>query len=74
MEPKLGQLVVSAAGRDRGRHYIIIEILDDTTVAVVDGTYRPVSKPKRKNVRYIMMTWIVNKSLNKKLHYRDKCD
>lgn len=67
MEPELGLLVVSAAGRDKGRYYIITEILDDTTVAVADGVYRPVSKPKRKNIRHLMMTRIVDKYLSKRL-------
>ncbi len=67
MEPELGQLVVSAAGRDRGRYYIVARILDDTTVAVTDGAYRPVSNPKKKNVRHLMMTRTVNSSLREKL-------
>ena len=67
MEPELGQLVVSAAGRDRGRYYIVTRILDDTTVAVTDGAYRPVSNPKKKNVSQLMMTQTVNSSLREKL-------
>jgi ribosomal protein L14E/L6E/L27E len=67
MEPELGQLVVSAAGRDKGRYYVVMQIVDDTTVTVADGTYRPVSKPKKKNIRHLMMTRMINKSLNEKL-------
>jgi ribosomal protein L14E/L6E/L27E len=67
METRLGQLVVSAAGRDRGRYYIVTQILDDTTVAVTDGAYRPVSNPKKKNVRHLMMTRTINSSLSEKL-------
>ncbi|NLS44789.1 MAG: RNA-binding protein [Firmicutes bacterium] len=67
MEPKLGQVVISVAGRDRGRSYIIIEILDDNTVAVADGVYRQVSKPKRKNLRHLMMTRTVDNFLSEKL-------
>lgn len=67
MEPELGQFVVSQAGRDKGRYYIITEILNDTTVAVVDGYYRPVSKPKKKNIRHIMMTRVVSNSIREKL-------
>lgn len=67
MEPRLGQLVVSAAGRDKGRYYIITRIHDDTTVAVTDGAYRPVSNPKKKNLRHLMMTRTVDSSLSEKL-------
>lgn len=67
MEPRLGQLVVSAAGRDRGRCYIVTRILDSNTVAVTDGMYRPVSNPKKKNLRHLMMTLTVHSSLSEKL-------
>ena len=67
MEPRLGQLVVSAAGRDRGRYYVVTQILDDTTVAVTDGAYRPVSNPKKKNIRHLMMTRTINSSLSERL-------
>ncbi|MEW6230149.1 MAG: KOW domain-containing RNA-binding protein [Bacillota bacterium] len=56
MEPRLGQVVVSIAGRDRGRRYIVTGIVDRTFVIVADGIYRRVSNPKKKNVRHLMMT------------------
>jgi len=53
--PKLqvGQLVVSCQGRDAGRFYLVIEILDDGFVKVSDGSKRPLSKPKIKNIRHL---------------------
>lgn len=56
MEPRLGQAVVSIAGRDRGRRYIVTGIIDHTFVTVADGAYRRVSNPKKKNVRHLVMT------------------
>lgn len=56
MQPRLGQVVVSIAGRDRGRRYIVTGIIDHTFVTVADGIYRRVSCPKKKNVRHLMMT------------------
>ncbi len=56
MEPRLGQIVVSVAGRDRGRYYVITGIVDARHVAVADGERRRASKPKRKNVRHLMLT------------------
>lgn len=56
VEMRPGQVVVSIAGRDRGRRYIVMRVIDDTFVAVVDGTYRRVSNPKKKNVRHLMWT------------------
>lgn len=56
MEPRLGQVVVSIAGRDRGRRYIVTGVIDRRFVTVADGIYRRVSCPKKKNVRHLMMT------------------
>jgi len=51
LEP--GQLVFSRAGRDRGRPFIVIRVLDDRYVEVADGDLRKIACPKRKNVRHL---------------------
>ncbi len=56
MEIRPGQVVVSTAGRDRGRRYIVLGAIDGAHVAVVDGACRPVSRPKKKNVRHLAAT------------------
>jgi len=49
VELKPGQLVRSLAGRDKGKHYLVLEELNDKYVLLVDGRSRPASRPKRKN-------------------------
>lgn len=44
----IGQAVVSKAGRDRGRLFLVVEILDDVYVNVADGDLRPIERPKKK--------------------------
>lgn len=44
----VGQVVKSRAGRDRGRTFLIYEILDEDFVLVVDGDLRKLKNPKRK--------------------------
>ncbi len=56
MQPKPGQVVVSIAGRDAGRRYVVTQVIGRSFVALADGAYRPVSRPKRKNVRHLMLT------------------
>ena len=51
LEP--GQLVVSTAGRDRGRFYLVLEETLENKVYVVDGEIRKVAKPKRKNKKHL---------------------
>jgi ribosomal protein L14E/L6E/L27E len=50
-----GRIVSSKAGRDRGRKFVILEVLDERTVVVADGDLRKVDNPKRKNVRHLLI-------------------
>lgn len=62
LEPELepGQLVFSVAGRDKGRPYLVVGYENATKygtfVFVVDGKYRTVQRPKRKNVKHLKAT------------------
>lgn len=49
-----GQMVESIAGRDRGKHYLILRQLDDRFCLVVNGRDRTVGKPKSKNRRHLL--------------------
>lgn len=49
-----GQVVESIAGRDRGKHYIVLRLLDERFCLVVNGRERPVAKPKQKNRRHLL--------------------
>ncbi|MGB4504479.1 MAG: KOW domain-containing RNA-binding protein [Syntrophaceticus sp.] len=50
---ELGQLVCSKRGRDRGKYYLVIEIIDDTFVYLVDGEKRGMDNPKQKNIKHL---------------------
>jgi ribosomal protein L14E/L6E/L27E len=57
MLPELiGRVVVSAAGRDRGRRFAIVAILDDAHVALADGSTHRYEHPKRKKLRHMAFT------------------
>lgn len=49
VELKPGQLVRSLAGRDRGKHYLVLKELNEKYVLLVDGRSRPLKRPKKKN-------------------------
>ena len=49
LELQPGQLVRSLAGRDKGKHYLVLRVIDHKYVYLVDGRSRPVARPKRKN-------------------------
>jgi len=53
VELKPGQLVRSLAGRDKGKHYLVLRELDQKNVLLVDGRSRTVSRPKKKNKAHL---------------------
>lgn len=53
VELKPGQVVRSLAGRDKGKHYLILGKLDHKHVLLVDGRSRPIARPKKKNAAHL---------------------
>ncbi|GAB6273458.1 MAG: KOW domain-containing RNA-binding protein [Peptococcaceae bacterium] len=48
-----GRLVCSEAGRDRGKYYLIWNVINETMVQVVNGKERKISGPKKKNIKHL---------------------
>ncbi|NLW22814.1 MAG: hypothetical protein GXY88_06125 [Tissierellia bacterium] len=51
----IGQVVRSRAGRDKGRVFLVLDILDDKHVLIVDGDLRKIEKPKKKKVKHLIV-------------------
>ncbi|MHB8156650.1 MAG: KOW domain-containing RNA-binding protein [Desulfocucumaceae bacterium] len=49
----LGRLVVSTAGRDRGKYYLVLDEGLENKVSVVDGEIRKIANPKRKSRKHL---------------------
>lgn len=64
---KLGQIVRSKSGRDKGCWLLVIEIIDDKHVLVVDGKVRTLEKPKKKNIRHLAKTKQIDGALIEKM-------
>ncbi|NMB19832.1 MAG: hypothetical protein GX979_03115 [Firmicutes bacterium] len=52
---QVGQLVTSKRGRDSGRKYVVVKFYDDSHVDVADGSVRKLSRPKRKNIKHLVI-------------------
>lgn len=52
----IGSVVFSRAGRDKGRFFLVSEIVDDAYVRLTDGDVRKLDKPKLKKVRHLKNT------------------
>ncbi len=47
-------LALSAAGRDKGRLYAVLE-RNEKSVLLADGKRRKLSSPKRKNIKHVIL-------------------
>ena len=48
-----GRVVLSREGRDRGRYFIVLDVLDETRVLVADGISHTLLHPKKKNIKHV---------------------
>ena len=51
---KTGEIVLSKAGRDRGRAFVVREVLDEDYVLLVDGRLRTLERPKKKKRKHLL--------------------
>jgi len=58
-----GRVCISTSGRDRGRAFVIKEVLDEQYVTVTDGQLRKVASPKKKKLRHLSLKPEVIESL-----------
>lgn len=52
VEVRVGDLVVSRAGRDKGRPFVVVRA-EDAFVYLVDGDLRRLDKPKKKKRMHV---------------------
>lgn len=54
-EVSIGQVVKSRAGRDKGRVFLIYDIIDNHNFVVVDGDVRKLNNPKQKKLKHLIV-------------------
>ena len=54
-EPRIGGICQSRQGRDSGRYYLIKSVNADDTVMLVDGNFKKLAAPKKKNVKHLKL-------------------
>jgi len=63
----LGQIVISKAGRDAGRKFVIVKLIDELYVMICDGDLRKIEKPKKKKIKHLEITDEIAVPLQEKL-------
>ena len=48
-----GRVVLSTQGRDEGRYFVVLEVIDENFVFMADGLTRKVDHPKKKKVKHL---------------------
>jgi ribosomal protein L14E/L6E/L27E len=49
----LGQFCISKQGRDKDKLYIVYELVNEDYVLVVDGDFKKLTNPKKKNIKHL---------------------
>ena len=49
---EIGQVVKSKSGRDKGRIFLVYEVIGNGYVNIVDGDLRKLDKPKKKKIKH----------------------
>lgn len=63
----LGEIVRSKAGRDRGKHFVVLSLEKEQYLYIADGDLRKVDKPKKKKTKHLAKTGIVLTEVAEKL-------
>ena len=48
-----GRVVLSTQGRDEGRYFIVLEVIDENFVLMADGLTRKIDHPKKKKIKHL---------------------
>lgn len=63
----LGQVVYSKAGRDAGKKFIVVDVIDELYVLISDGDLRRIEKPKKKKIKHLKLSEEVIENISDKL-------
>ncbi len=71
IEYKAGEIVISKAGHDKCEHFVILKS-DSEYVYLVDGVFRTVDRPKKKNRKHVQIVHFQDVNLVKKYANNEK--
>ncbi len=66
----IGQVVYSKSGRDKGGAFVVVGIEKDF-IYIADGRTRPLSKPKKKNIKHIQRVNDIDFDIKRKIENKE---
>ncbi|MGL4797197.1 MAG: KOW domain-containing protein [Paraclostridium sp.] len=67
----VGQVIINTSGRDTGRLFFIVKIVDKDHVFISDGKKRKLDKPKLKKVKHLQKYNVLNQAVKEKLESKE---
>ncbi|HKL73546.1 MAG TPA: KOW domain-containing RNA-binding protein [Clostridia bacterium] len=64
---EIGSVVLSRAGRDKGRFFLVVEIVSDQFVRIADGDMRRLETTKLKKIKHLKATGNIIENIAEKL-------
>ncbi len=61
-----GHMVISKSGHDKGKVFVILKS-DSEYIYLMDGIYRTLEKPKKKNKKHVQPIYYVDENLQYKI-------
>lgn len=65
-------MVISKAGRDHGKYFIVLQVVDEQFLLLVDGDLRKVEKPKLKKIKHVQKTNHISQFVVDRLDRQEK--
>lgn len=65
--PDLGTVVLSKAGRDAGRYFVVVGRVDEEYVLLADGDLRKLANPKKKKLKHLDVKPVTLPAVKEKL-------
>lgn len=56
MSDLIARVVISKSGRDQGRMFVVVKVVNERFVLIADGDLRKIENPKMKNIRHLQIT------------------
>jgi len=64
---EIGTVAISLSGRDKGRYFVIIEVLGDGYVKIADGSLRKVDNAKKKKLKHLKLKPVTIPTIKQKI-------
>ena len=61
---ELGEMVISTAGRDTNKYFVVIKNIDKNHIKIADGETRKIDNPKLKSIKHVRKTGYINDELS----------